>query len=594
MNGIRLVAISIVLMSLSVIAGVKINGAGATYPTISDAVGAAVIGDVLNVSTGLYAEEVGIAGKNISIEGGYNMDCVTKAGSGATVIKGAAGTVIEISSSLIVLDSLEITGGTGVNGGGMSVVGGSVVTARQCRIYGNIASGGFTYGGGVNANGSVLVLIDSRISGNKAKYGGGGYVSAGKISCVNCTVDGNESEDGGAFYAFNAGATLHLKNANIISNLATSTAETANIGGGGVTAFFGAEVFAVNCLFDSNYSSNHAGAVAIHGSHLTVISDFTTFPSLTQPPNRFINNTAPNSKQGGAILISSESTASIEDALFTNNYAGGLGGAIYLYADSTCDLVNVVIAQNSAVDKGDGVRASSYSVLSMAHCTVADNNESGITISSTSDLSMTNSIVWGHSTLQVSDEQNVQYSDIQGGYASGTGNIDNDPIFMPGGLYELTGLSPCIDQGLFAGIGFDSIHETRPQGPGVDMGAYEYESGSPFVGIPVTCPKWKLKNSKKKGTLKGKTITPLLRGYLTNNYGIGIWNMETDTKVDGLHPLETKNEKVWKYKDTEDKIATVKYSEKKNKKKGTYKTKLTYKFSGTIPVSNMVYIAPLP
>jgi hypothetical protein len=593
MNVKCIAVITIVLMSFSVVAGVKINGTGPTYATISEAVDAAVSDDVLTVSTGLYTETVNISGTQISIEGGYAMDCVTKAGSGATVIKAPAGTAVEISGSAVNLSSLEITGGTGVNGAGLSVDG-SAVTARQCRIYGNIASGAVTYGGGVNANGSDLVLIDSRISGNKAKYGGGGYASAADIICINCTIDGNEAEDGGAFYAFNAGATLELENVNIISNLATSTAEIANIGGGGIAALFGAEVFTVNCLFDSNYSSNHAGAVAIHGSHLRVGSDFVTYPPLTQPPNRFVNNMAPNDRQGGAILISTESTASIEDALITNNHAGGLGGAIYVYSDSTCDLVNVVIAQNNSMEMGDGVRASSHSILSMTHCTVADNQEYGVAISSTSDLAMTNSIVWGHSMMQVSDDQDVQYSDIQGGYTNGTGNINDNPIFMPGGLYDLTALSPCIDKGIFAGIGFDSIHESRPQGTGVDMGAYEFTSGSPFVGIPVTCPKWKLKNSKKKGTIKGKTISPVLRGYLTNNYGIGIWNMETDTNVDGPHPLATKNEKVWKYKDTEDKIATVKYSEKQNKKKGTYKTKLSYKFRGTIPASNMVYITPLP
>ncbi len=122
------------------------------------------------------------------------------------------------------------------------------------------------------------------------------------------------------------------------------------------------------------------------------------------------------------------------------------------------------------------------------------------------------------------------------------------------------------------------------------MGAYEYLSGK----IPVTSSRWKLKN-KKKGALKGKPITPLLRSHLTNGYGVGIWNLETDSNVDGPRQLTAKNKKetVWIFKDKTDKTAKIIYSEKHNAKKDIYKTKLKYVLQGQIPESNMVYIAPL-
>ena len=462
------------LVSACVFAGVKING-GATYATIQDAVNNSSDGDVLTVSTGLYAEAVDINAKAILIDGGYNMDCVTKAGGGSTVIEYAGGSVVEITGSAIVLSNLEIRGGiTAGNGGGLDITEGAAVTAQQCTIHGNTASGAASYGGGVNVSGSSLLLIDSDVYGNKAAYGGGGALVAADVTCVNCAISGNSAgRDGGGFFAFDVGAELRLENVSVSSNTAESTSAAGNIGGGGVAAVFRAKVGLVNCLFDSNASSNHAGAIGLLGSSLTVDSDFITFPPLTQPPNRFINNRAPNDRQGGAILVSSESTAFIKDALFTNNFAGGYGGAVYLYDGSTCDLVNVIVARNSSVKTGDGVRASKDSTLRMVYCTVASNDEQGVAVSS-SCLAMTNCIVWGHSSLQVSDGNDVQYSDIEGGYATGTGNIDADPLFSAGSSYQLSSLSPCIDTGIYAGVGYDCIEETRPYGDGYDMGAYEW------------------------------------------------------------------------------------------------------------------------
>jgi len=113
--------------------------------------------------------------------------------------------------------------------------------------------------------------------------------------------------------------------------------------------------------------------------------------------------------------------------------------------------------------------------------------------------------------------------------------------------------------------------------------------------VHVTSPEWKLKN-KKKGVLKGKPISPLLKQYLTKGYGMGIWNLETDANVDGPRQLTAKNKKetVWIYKNKADKTAKIIYKEKYNKKKDTYKTKLKYILQGGIPESNMVYMTPIP
>ena len=525
-NTITIIVVLFFTMSTSRVDAEILNvNSGIFYPTITQAITSASSGNRLNISTGVYSEAIKIISTELEMYGGYATDCATKISGGMSYIAPHNGPYIW--NSKVFFDSICVTGSVSF---GLNIRGGSVVTSRFCNFshnrsitYGNgggvcvrqnsrlvldrcslYKNDAVNFGGGasIESNSKLTLIGDSNdISENTAKNGGGiavidggifqiqgvaniqknsASVNGGGIYCDDSgesTVGNSEiveniaGKDGGGFYVRGAGTKINLKNVNVISNLAKSISKVTNIGGGGLAAGFGAEVDLVNCLFDSNVSSNHAGAIAIYASQLTMGSDFTTFPSLTQPPNRFFNNSAPNDRQGGAVLITSESGASIKDAIFTNNFAGGYGGAVYVYNSATCDFVNVVIARNSSEDYGDGIRASVDSALRMAYCTVADNDEDGVTTGSSS-LAMTNCIVWGHSLTEVDGGEDVQYSDIEGGYATGTGNIDANPVFISG-TYELTAVSPCVNTGINVNIEYDCIGESRPQLGGYDLGAYE-------------------------------------------------------------------------------------------------------------------------
>jgi len=111
---------------------------------------------------------------------------------------------------------------------------------------------------------------------------------------------------------------------------------------------------------------------------------------------------------------------------------------------------------------------------------------------SSSSPTVTNSIVWGNSPDEIYNLDNtpmVTYSDIQG-YYPGTGNINDDPLFVdpdgpdniPGNEdddYHLTAGSPCIDTGTSSGAPATDLEgNPRPQGAGYDMGAYEFAAVS--------------------------------------------------------------------------------------------------------------------
>ena len=383
------------------------------------------------------------------------------------------------NSNLVVRNSIILGNEATKDGAGVLFSGSGFANLYNVDIAQNTAvrdGGGFMAGEGQN-----LMFSNCIIRLNNGKNGGGGFILDANVKCIDSSLIENSAElDGGGVLIDDFEAVLSLKNVNVISNLAKSINGVVNIGGGGIAAASDSVLNLINCLFEYNVSSNFGGAIGIYDSTLNIESDFNSFLPFTQPPNRFFNNSAPNNRQGGAILITAKSNVSIKDAIFTNNFAGGYGGAVYVYDGSTSDFVNVILAHNSSINSGDGIRAAQDSVLSMAYCTVADNDEDGVTTDS-SALAMTNCIVWGHSSIQVDAGGNVQYCDIEGGYATGTGNIDANPDFVSS-LYELSVFSPCINTGINVNVQYDCVGELRPQLGGYDLGAYEIVP-EPFLFI---------------------------------------------------------------------------------------------------------------
>ncbi|MCP4710728.1 MAG: hypothetical protein GY869_19050, partial [Planctomycetes bacterium] len=592
-NAVRIVVVIILTVSTSRVSAEVLNvNSSIFYPTITQAVLAATSGDRLNVSTGVYSDEIEIMSIDLEIYGGYAPDCVTKISGGMSYIAPSDGPYVLNAS--VLFDSICVTGAVDF---GLNLRGGAVVTSRYCTYshnraaaYGNGAgvcvrensrlvldgcnlqmNNAIKFGGGafIKDNSKLILIGDpSDISENTAKNGGGIAVfddstfeiqgqadiqnniaaeNGGGIYATNnaeisfygtynlrpgvyCNTAGGV---GGGFYAAGSGTVVRLSNVDVgRAGYPNKSMQTSDfVGGGGATILYGARLEASNTRFGHNRSFAKGGGVFLHSSSAFITGD-TADEGGFLPVSSFVGNIATGGiwSSGGGIY-SRRSKMHVENTLMTSNVTDNMGGGIHAEDYSVADLINLVVSRNKAGTFGVGIRPYS-STVTVSQCTIAYNDQSGVEFGGTTILGMTNCIVWGHTGTEVSPGLSVGYCDIEGGYATGTDNIDVDPDFIDylAGDFRLSISSPCIESGIvLPGMSGakDIVGNDRVTGDTVDMGAYE------FPLWQVKSPEWVFKNKKNKSIIKGKFITPSLTDYFSKGWRMGLKNGETGALIDG-------------------------------------------------------------
>ena len=195
---------------------------------------------------------------------------------------------------------------------------------------------------------------------------------------------------------------------------------------------------------------------------------------------------------GGGIFIYDNSSPTISNCIITGNSASVYGGGILIYDNSSPTIINCLITENSAAS-GGGIAAFYSPYPTVINSTITGNSATdggGIASLVYSSPTITNSIIYGNTATgngpniynDSSSTTNVTYSCVGEVYA-GMGNISDDPKFVPAADdYHLQSDSPCIDAGTSndaPSIDLDGV--TRPQGDGVDMGAYELPFESEYT-----------------------------------------------------------------------------------------------------------------
>ncbi|HTP08668.1 MAG TPA: S8 family serine peptidase, partial [Anaerolineae bacterium] len=458
---------------------------------------------------------------------------------------------LEVGSGGLTLNQVDIYSNTAIYGGGLWIGSNAAVTGTNVNIYGNSAT---DYGGGVRLYGGRATFNYSNIYNNIAPLGagvygdqqdasapvlnlphsadvynnhattggglgGGVYLREGITSLADCSdIYGNTAINGGGAYLITSTLTMNGACSEIDSNSANANGggvyaqgstivmqdqvelvyNTAGItttaNGGGAYLDDSALYSYRSAIYYNSTSYDGGGVFATNGS--TVYLSLGGYPCAALYCSQLSHNIASTSIGYGGAIRADDSYVSLSNTFVENNTAN-LGGGLYLYNNAGAYAYSSLFARNDATSgTADGIRLNTAS-LSGANNTFAYNDASGaatghaIDQAGTSATALSCSVMWGHaSSLNVTD-QNVTYSDIQGGYGNST-NLNIDPLFVASSSqdYHLQSTSPVIDR-CPSGQTTDFENEPRPiartiTGSPYDMGADEV-SGVDRVGVNGAC-----------------------------------------------------------------------------------------------------------
>ena len=307
----------------------------------------------------------------------------------------------------------------------------NAVILSGCRFSDNAAP----QGGAISSSNSrkELALNDCQFARNSAKSGGALCALSGLVTLERCVFDENEAEHyGGAVFGNSSGASIILCDSILSDNLAQW--------GGGLASFEAA--FGVyGSRFERNSAELAGGGIWVEGIS-SVLNGCT-----------FVGNA---SNSGGAVFSRKESLSAVNCA-FGHNRTLGASGTAHFMNCMDVDLVNCSFGGNIVEDESGGVIFGSWA----------------------GEMRASNSILWNEGASEIvllgSQRVSVRYSDVRGGFV-GEGNISVDPLFVDPRGYDLRLRleSECVDRGMLDGAPVvDLLGVPRPQGSGVDMGAYE-------------------------------------------------------------------------------------------------------------------------
>ena len=327
----------------------------ATYATLTGAVAAAASGDTLLLTTGRFSEVVFIGAKDLTLQGRYNSTFAVQLPEGTTLVAPVTGmgSVFAVSNASVTLDALDVSGGfpaakgARLDGAGVHLQAGSVVTAAACRVYGNEADGA---GGGFYATNSTLVLAATQIFSNRAAHTNG-LGNGGGVAVVRGALQIDAGTDIRQNVAFRSGGGVFLQDATaVLDGSAIASNVASNDGGGLATAGF-SNLVASSMWFSAN-AARYGGGALISGG---LIDGTATFYNVTADNNlardgggAFYVDSAARLRLRGGVLIGNDGDSDDNDS--------GDGGALYVTGQGSAELepdgADLLLLENSAWDGG--------------------------------------------------------------------------------------------------------------------------------------------------------------------------------------------------------------------------------------------------
>jgi len=444
-------------------------------------------------STGVYSATVVLAKNLTALLGGYSLDFSVRDPQANETILSASDAprkfVVFLSEVDTLVDGFTMTGATGA-------------CPTDCAVV--------QYGGGAMwIRGGAPTISHNRIENNRAYYYGGGiYVSRSASPTIAHNVIASNiasfHEDGGGI---GGGISVRSASATITGN--TILSNKADVRGGGIDIENGIVSLTANTIGHNQVISptNGRGAgVHTSGEMLVTISH-----------NDVFSNSLPG---GGGSGLEFNGPAVVDSNYIHHNRVATWGGAVLIgNHEQPVTVTNNVVADNVG---GSAIWASNYGDVSIINNSVARNTGDGLLLyvqwarPATASARVINNILasngecglgayaGGGTGLNLTIDFNDVWGNNKGAFCSlanppsGSHNINADPQFVnpTQGDYHIHLGSPAMDAGTNAGAPtYDKDGVARPQGRGVDMGAYEivephlainYSNGSPGSYFTLT------------------------------------------------------------------------------------------------------------
>ena len=411
------------------------------YTTIQAAINAATDGDLILVYPGTYTGEgnrdIDFLGKTLTVK--------SASGPEYTVLdceflgRGFYFHSAEDPESR--LDGFAIINGSEREGAGIFCVMSSP-SITNCSIEGNETAGSWSNGGGIYCYSASPIITDCSISWNTAGDDGGGiWCSESSPTIMNCWIEGNATkrDDGGGIFCY--GSSLVLSNCTIKKNNASG--DYGDGKGGGIYYALSSSIITGTIIAENSSADGGGGGI---------------YSSLSSPliTNSRISGNTTRQGNGGGIYCSS-SYPTITNCLITGNSSENGGGAYC--RKSSAIFRNCTFAENYTVPGSGTIDCDDISPAIISNC-----------------------ILWNDSSLEISGNPTVIYSDVQGSW-EGEGNIDEIPGFVApdDGDFHLKSDSPCVDAG-------DPYSRMDLDGSINDMGTYGGFGDLPesVIGGPIS------------------------------------------------------------------------------------------------------------
>ena len=252
-----------------------------------------------------------------------------------------------------------------------------------------------------------IIFEGFTIRNGRAPRGGGILISQASPNLFRNRIMGN--------VAFEAGGGISIRDASpqILDNDIEANA-APGAGGGGIHVAGSRAFIANNRILANDAGEASGGGVKVEGGSVVVLTR-----------NIIADNSA---RHGAGVYVSGPAQVAISNSVIYLNRASGRGGALAVDG-AVADLINTTVISNTS----DG--------LTVLGTTTPESSPA---------ISVTNSIVWGHTGNDlVGQGFVVRYSDIEQGLLPGPGNLSVDPALanVQDFDFHLLPHSPLVDAG---------------------------------------------------------------------------------------------------------------------------------------------------